>query len=465
MRKQFIREQKASVRKQREELRLKTKGGGREMRPGFMKRIGLFFSFLFRNRPLQPSSEHSHKPGKTGLIRDWQEISDDWRSRKREKLQNSERMKLMRRKINKERREYFRLRLIRFLKNPIPGRKLSKDQKYIIELSKRERKKQIRQKIKNYPANFRIHTAQFWKNRWNNLAHSWNSVRIFAREFIKVSRDRVLSRDYLISTLNSLSMFILSFLLVYLTSQVATIITASYYEIPTVLYSYRVYWPLYTYSTLYTRGALIVIFGIGPAISLILAFLFYRIFLLLKHRTRLLRIFFFWATIHGLNFFFGSYIVGVITRTGFIYTSEWLFFSNIFDPEEIMFMIIAFIALIVAGYLATRHVITTADSEIMIIPRFRVFYLLSKVLIPWIIGNLVLFAINLPNNPLELWLLYVMSLLVVLPMFVNYNSPMNLQLKTFEIKKKYRLGWEYVIFAIIALVLFRLGLFNGISYG
>jgi hypothetical protein len=306
--------------------------------------------------------------------------------------------------------------------------------------------------------------SRFWQHRYDQISNLNRNIGSFASLAKGAFGKKELRNDYIKTMINSLVFFLLSFLLVYYVHQFATILTARAFNIPTKLYSYRIDWPLYTYSYLYTRRALVVIFGVGPAVCLLLGIGAYRLFLWARFRTVYLKSFALWTAFNSFNLFFGAYVVGVITRTGFVYTSEWLFLSNIFDVEEIILMIVSIIILMIAGYYATRQYLYSSNSAAIIEPKIRILFLHAAVFIPWLAGNLVLFAVNIPKNPLELILLYSTSSLIVIPIFTNYNTTTMQMLKLPRVPRKFRVGWVYLVIVMVIVFATRLLLKSGISF-
>ncbi|MBN3035306.1 MAG: hypothetical protein JW861_06945 [Bacteroidales bacterium] len=462
-RKAYLREERASIRRQRR-LQQQQRRRHRMIRSRELwhRLVGLFV----RRRPTEPTGDSGKRFRRLKARERRKKYAREEReSLRRERRMMREKTRPMRRRMRKQRMDYLRKRLLQFIRNPIPVRRISSQQRFIIRQVRRERRKEFRKQLARLPVNMGTSIARFWYHRAHEAKTLTRAVSDFMFNLAQVSRDTGLRRTLIAGTVNSTAFYVLAFIGTYMLSQYITIVTASFYDIPTKLYSYRIYWPLYTYSTLYTRGALIVIFGMGPLVCLILGLVFYRIYLWLCHRTLHLKIFLIWIVIHFLNNFFGAYISGVITRTGFIYTSEWLFLSNILDTEEILFLIISVVALIVVGYFSTRHFLSTASMEALVVPKNRQFFLLGRVLIPWIFGNLILVAINMPNNPGELLILYLTSVLVVVPVFTNYNQP---SLGLIRLGRTTRLGrpaWLYILITAGALALLRFGLANGVSFG
>jgi hypothetical protein len=250
----------------------------------------------------------------------------------------------------------------------------------------------------------------------------------------------------------------------YYLSQFASIFVAGKYSIPAVLHSYRIFWPLYTYSSLYSRQALIVIFGIGPLVCLSMAFGLFHLYNRIKTGNRYLKIFLIWLIFHGVNQFFGAYISGVITRTGFVYTTEWLFYSRIFGIQEILLVIVSVLVLVGFGLYSTKQFILAANANQLIDPAIRQVFILAQVFLPWLVGYLIIFLSNLPHNPPELLLLYLASFLMILPVFFNFNSSSNRYIKLQFQEKKLKVNIINLLVFTASLVLIRLFIYPGISF-
>lgn len=267
------------------------------------------------------------------------------------------------------------------------------------------------------------------------------------------------------SVINSTTLFILAFLFVYYINDFVTIYTAQFFDIPTVLYSYRIFWPLYTYSSLYTRTALVAIFGMGPFFCFLLAVLFLQVPRWLKKYNLNLRLFALWLSFHAFNTVFGGYIAGVITRTGFMYAVEWLFLTAVFDKTEIVLLVLSVIGMFVLGFFATSYFLSAVNARILREPKYRIFYLVGNIAVPWILGNLSLFFFNLPNNPTELLLIYATSILIIIPVFSNYNSPRIQMMKFERIGGDFKIAWIYLVVTIAAFIYIRMMIYDGISFG
>jgi hypothetical protein len=224
-----------------------------------------------------------------------------------------------------------------------------------------------------------------------------------------------------------------------------------------------VQFPLYVGSYLYSRVALISIFASGPILSLSLAFLFLKLFFNKKFKNHGLKLFFLWGFINGANFFFGSYVVGFITRTEFIYSTEWLFMSSMFDVEEIFFTVIAIIICLLIGRLVTPLFIFTASSEKIIEPRFRLFFILNQVLFPWLIGIIVFYLLTTPEHYIPLIFKTITPIFILLPSLFTYNSLRNDNIHVGGIVRKNYFRWSIVILVVAILFFYRILLDVGLK--
>lgn len=430
------------------------------------KRRGKWYDSFFSSKPKLDEDEKRKLKERKKLFKKRRKeyAAGERRSIKRERLEMRQGLNEMRRKITKNRIEAFKQNFLKFIKNPIRIEKVRGADKLLREQVKQDIKKHTIQRIKQFPGEFKNSILRFWSHKFDQLRNMRRNASGFAGLVASAWRVKSLRDGYLRILLNSSVFFILTFLLVYYIFQFTTIYTAKAFDIPSKLFTYRIDWPLYTYSYLYTRVALIVIFGTGPLISLIIAFIFYRLYIWARTKSGKIKLVFLWGGFHAFNLFFGSYISGVLTRTGFIYTSEWLFISNIFDVEEIIFMIIAIVVLLIIGYFATKQFLYAAGSSSFIVPKYRTLFIICQVVVPWLTGNITLFLSNVPKNPVELTLLYITSVLMVIPVLAGYNSTSLQQFSFPHVSDKLKLGWTYLILLVVLMTLIKIILKDGLSF-
>lgn len=281
--------------------------------------------------------------------------------------------------------------------------------------------------------------------------------RIKAREtFKEVITTPELRRKFEISFLHSTAYFVLAFIFVYVIYQLVTIVMASSFHIPVVWYYYQLQFPLYTYSPLYTRAALILIFSVGPIISLMIGFVFLKMFFTKRSALKRFQLFYLWGFIAGINMFFGAYIAGFFTRTEFIYTSEWLFLSDVFDTEEIIFTVVSFTVLIIIGRAVTPLFMQSSGSVTIVKPQYRIYFFLSTAFLPWMAGMVILFLITLPRYYIPLIIKTITPGLVLLPILLLYNSSKFDNIHKSGVIQHTYFRWSVVIVVVALLFFYRI---------
>jgi len=328
----------------------------------------------------------------------------------------------------RERRSARRKKLIKFIKNPLqtlfPPKWSAREVGYIPHQTKRDRK---------------IAASKRHKELWKNF-----------RIILSTPNLRM---KFVIVFLQSTAYYVLAFLLVYVIYQLVTILTASAFHIPIDWYYYQLKFPLYTYSKLYTRPALVLIFGTGPIVSLMFAFISLKLFFSKRSASNHFQLFSLWGIVCGINMFFGAYIIGFLTRTEFIYTSEWLMMSTVFDIEEMLFTLVSIGMLLIIGRLLTPLFLVSSGSITLLTPEYRLFFIYSQVILPWITGIGVFFLIVTPHYYIPFLLKTLTPGLIVIPSLFMYNTARNENIHTSGLIRRNYFKWSIVI-AVIALLFF-----------
>ncbi len=412
------------------------------------------------------------------LRRDPLEIMDRRRTRA-EKKHIRAREQAWRRRKRAEDWKQFQKRLNRFIANPFEKRELTsteRDKKRFKMYAKRDRKlerqkwfakfrknpwktifpRRIRQSPDNgYYVDFRL-----TKQERKELARQ--KRKQFIENLKKIVSTPELRRKFGFTYLHSTAYFILAFMLIYIIYQGVTILVASSYNIPIIWYYYQLKFPLYTFSPLYTRQALVVIFAMGPLLSLMLAFVFLKLFFTENPFAKRFKLFYLWGFICGVNMFFGAYIIGVFTRTEFIYTSAWLFMSHMLDPIEIVFTAISVVMLIIVGRIVTPLFLLSSGSVTLIKPESRLLFVLCQVIFPWLTGMLLLFLITLPNYYIPLILKTITPGLIMIPTLFLYNSMEYNNIHQSGVIQRNYFKWSIVIAVVVLLFFYRVILSFGI---
>ncbi len=357
-----------------------------------------------------------------------------------------------------------RNRIISFLKNPFPKKTESRSEKIRKEAFREAQRRMLIEWITGIPFRAKQSFLYFFQKR----RFQWESIHARLLDF----RENTLtlfsssgSRKELLTTfVHSLSAFLISFVVLYLIDNLITIFTASFFSIPAVLYQSKIFWPLSTYSTLYYREALIAIFGIAPILMLLFG-IFVFVFRIRSVRGRFfIKLLWLWTFLNAINLFFGAYIDGVITRSGFIYASEWTFLTSGVNKIEIIVTIIFVILMLLAGILMQRKFLNISFSENLVKKQFRFWNLFFIALLPWLAGTLILLVFALPNLTIEFLLLPLFAVIPLFPVFIGYKSP-NFDTSKAHTKLSPVLTNTVVLIAgILVLVIIYLWLYKGVAF-
>ena len=284
----------------------------------------------------------------------------------------------------------------------------------------------------------------------------------------KSKKRRLNIRPWAPYVVNSSILYVLAYLLVYLTYQLSVILMASRFGIDSVLYYFEVMFPIGNQSALWTDFSIISITLAGPLVCALLGILYYRWFLLKKaYKDQLLRLFLIWMSFHSLNMFFGAWTAGIITNQGFGYVANWLFL-----PTAVKFFIsLVFIFLMMLiGYKSTNIFLETSQSAARVRKHNRPYFILSQGLIPWFLGTLVLLFIKLPNaapqhsNILIYDAVLLFSILaLIIPMFFNSNVHPHISGIGLS-RRKTRMNFMWLMLAVLMIVLYRIGLSGGLHF-
>ncbi len=371
-----------------------------------------------------------------------------------------------RKKLREKRINDLKERLKRYSKLNF-ARKKSTSEIIKKRLLREKRKKQIRtfyMNFKTLPSRTLKEIIKFYKDFktfFRKTKNNWRNII----DYIKVIRnDNELKNKLLFTYFNSTTAFLFSYLSIYYLNQLITVIVSSAFSIPTVLYYFDIIYQIGPYSSLWNRFNIIVINGAAPFFSLLLAVIYYRFYKISKDRFKYFRLYFFWGMIFSFNMFFGAYLVGAVTRSGFIYFTEWIFFSYMFDIEEIIFMVTSVIALIAIGYFASHFILTIADTKLLITNKNKPYYKFMQLLLPYITVITIINIFSIPNITFYNILLQLSLLFIIIPSMFNYESYRTTQIVIIKTRQNYSfLRWSLII-TVLLLIIIRFILNDGIWF-
>jgi hypothetical protein len=222
-----------------------------------------------------------------------------------------------------------------------------------------------------------------------------------------------------------------------------TALIAATFQIPSVIHYYRVIFdtPLWWWN----QPNVIFTFASGPIVSAFVGILSLRFFFLFRKSKNWIRLFFLWGYHHGFNMFFGAYVSGVISRSGFRHASNWAAI-----PVEVEYLIAigAMVCMFLVGFLSVKFFLQMAISQTLLVNHRRNRFITATVFLPWFLGSLTLILLKAPRITYNEALIFVMMFTSVVPVYIAQRFFYEVSIVRFD--KKLSMNW----FALGALVLF-----------
>jgi hypothetical protein len=272
------------------------------------------------------------------------------------------------------------------------------------------------------------------------------------------SRQNPLFRNLTI-TLNSVIVFLVTYVLVYLFYWLTSMLVASWYGLDSTLYFYDL--KFNDHSNLWNRFNILMVTGIPPFFSLFLGIFLYRVVFKKRRFVGLQKLFILWSSFHLFNHFFGAFPSGIITNEGFGYVAAWMYMNTAF---KFMFSLISLFLLSLIGYFSAEYILETSDSLHRIKPENRRAFMLMQIALPWLIGTVIMLLIRMPENfkyPYETLMLFSSIFLVIPPFF---NEKVKPQLNLLRVKKKRNINMGYFAMMVALLLFLRIMLGIGLHF-
>jgi hypothetical protein len=213
---------------------------------------------------------------------------------------------------------------------------------------------------------------------------------------------------------NSLVLYLLSYLVIFIPAQFITHIVAKAFHIPTVFKQFKIGFAIFDHDSLWNSDSIVSIYAAAPVMTIIACFFFYR-YLIIKFSADNSNayLFYVWAYAHSINMFFGGLAIGIPLIKGFGYVPVWLLAPFSVSLGLIVF---SFILLFVNGLFLKRSFMSMAISEHYFKkPLGSLQFKFAIAILPCIIGNLLFYLLKFPDSSLY-------ERLLLLTMFIQMTT-------------------------------------------
>ncbi|MCU0370599.1 MAG: hypothetical protein MUC31_04220 [Bacteroidales bacterium] len=313
-------------------------------------------------------------------------------------------------------------------------------------LERKERKKQLRLSF---------------KDRFSNFINSFRSlnIRTLKRKFREFRESAPKRRRLLLISFNSTVLFLLSYLSLFLISQAVTVITASFFNYPTTLYYYEIYFNISPEA--WYHDSVKTIFSAGPLVNFVIGITFLIIYTNIKEWTGPFKLFFLWGFLHAVNMLFGAMLIGTLFETGVGHVISWMY---IMDTGRVLYSIISIFLLVIAGLLASRQFLISGNTYYNEINRYnRSSFVIAQVLLPFLAGNVILVILRQPRFIFYDTFIAITLVISILPVLVTYRSFNDLYFE--EEEKVPGISWLALVLLTGVVLIFRGLLEIGIQFG
>ena len=311
-----------------------------------------------------------------------------------------------------------------------------------------------------------------------SLNHSNNNEGLIHEESGKNEKWRKL----VITAINSTSLYLLAFLIVYLIYNILTINWAAEFGIHSRLLYWKIQWLDVKGYKAWNLHSIQQIFSIGPLSCLLLSLLFLGVYVITQNQEGLYSRFYLWIIMHSFNMFFGSIIIGIITTINYTYENQivkviadkvfftmddtysskgmgymfdYMFLSSV---SKFILFIITFTATVIVGYFSARYFLQSSHSASLVKnDKNRKIFMIFQTIIPWAIGTIFILIIKYPHNTRYEIYFYLSMLLLIVPSFIHvYKKPPSFK-KINIIKQTGEMSISkiYLITTLIFYIIFR----------
>lgn len=263
--------------------------------------------------------------------------------------------------------------------------------------------------------------------------------------------------------------FLAAYVIVYISYSVATGLLALMFDMELKWFYYHLKINA-AEEYLWTKRRVIAIYTAGPIIGLGIALLSRIIYATtLKHRDNVLRNIVFWTYFHGIGFFFGNAIVGVLmnlsdlldNNRGFGLSFKFMLISN---GWQIFIAALSIVAMVIVGLISYQFAIKTSLSRRLFKggPKYRLRFLLNATTIPWFVGSLILLALQYPNYVVYYTMYFPVIGLMMVPMLSLYNMRVSSTSVKTDKASQVRPRLSLIITTLVLVIFYRVVLGFGI---
>jgi hypothetical protein len=251
----------------------------------------------------------------------------------------------------------------------------------------------------------------------------------------------------------------LAYFALFIVSQAITVIAASFFDYPTIVYYYEIYFNISPEA--WFHDSVKTIFSSGPLVNFVIGITFLIFYNNIKESTGPFKLFFLWGFLHAVNMLFGALLVGTLFGAGVGHVISWMY---IMDTGKVLYSIISIFLLVIAGLLSTRQFLISGNTYYNEINKSnRTSFIIGQVLIPFLFGNAFLVFLRQPRFIFYDTFTGIALIMCIIPILLTYRSYNELYFE--EDEKSPKVVWISLIVLAAVVFFFRFILETGLRFG
>ncbi len=340
----------------------------------------------------------------------------------------------------------------------------ARERRELMRVEMAEQAKLRRERMQSEKVRIRLERKRlmrfYFRSRIKGFFRSFRTLtpRNIRHRFAEFRRNAPIRRQFVVIALNSTALFLAAYLFLFLVSQAVTVLTASFFDYPTIVYYYEIYFNISPEA--WYHDSVKTIFSSGPLVNMAIGISFLIIYHNIRELPGMFKLFFLWGFLHAVNMLFGAMLVGTLFETGVGHVISWMY---VMDTGKLMYSIVSIFVLVMAGLMTTRSFLISANSYFNEInENNRSFFMVPQVFIPYLAGNLILIALRQPKFVYYDTFVALTMILPILPVLLSYRSYHELFFE--EEQKTLRISWVSLLILVLFMLIFRGLLSLGIRF-
>ncbi len=261
-----------------------------------------------------------------------------------------------------------------------------------------------------------------------------------------------------IIVLHSVAFSMISYLVILVIFKFVTVLVAQYFDIPSIVHHNKIVFLVKPES--WTFDSVKMIFSTGSITTLFIGLICLVIYIKAMAMDGLLKLFFLWGFIHGINFFVGSVVIGAFLYEGMGYVFAWMYLQ---DTAKMFLLFIGLIVMLGAGTLMVKPMLLSANTYYNSSkPEMRKSFKRQQFFIPYLTSTIILFLFRYPLTLYEFLVLITPGLMLI-PLLSGMHR---FTIFYFDEKERTIILKKKLLFvAIVMLIMFRGILGYGVRIG